>query len=116
MIMRKLKHTAIVALTATILAVWLSDAQAEDCEGKELFIVGLKIKGQAEDGFRIVGFCGNEEIVRCRATIEDGNTRDKCTAAEQLLPGTTGRKRCVIGPRNGNSAEAKVRDRTCKVE
>ena len=110
------KQGALVALAITIFGGGLSTAEAETCEGKELFIVGLKIRGNPEDSFRIIGLCGNEEIVRCRATVEEGNTRDRCTAAAELPVGTGGRKRCVIGPRNGNSATAAVVERTCDVQ
>jgi hypothetical protein len=109
---RVLNRCLLAGLAAIILGCGLSTAQAESCNGKETLTVRLAMKGRAGDSFRIIGLCGNQEIIRCRAHIEEGNARDRCVATG-FVEGFRGQKRCVVGPKNDNSAKAEVLSDGC---
>lgn len=122
MAQRILKHRRLAVLTAIALGSGVVTAQAqapENCRGKETFVVGLEIVGTPKDdvagtpadAFRIVGRCGQTEIVRCQAKVGQDGTGG-CNALG-FVEGLRGVKNCVIGPKNANSDAAGVTAMAC---
>lgn len=109
------KNIAFAALAAIMLGLLSSPAAAENCEGFTTMTVKLVIAGEPKDGFRIIGKCGDTEVARCRAVIKQGEKRAKCEETA-VIEGLSGRVRCIVGPKNGNSAKATEKASSCFVQ
>jgi hypothetical protein len=106
MIKHLLKCSRLAVLATMVLGCGISVSQA-NCELFERLSVSLQITGQPGDAFRIIGRCGNTEVVRCRALITAGQTSARCrrSAATEGLEGVMN---CPVGVAQGNSDDAAV--------
>ncbi len=109
------KNIAAAALAVIGLGLLPSAASAENCKGFTTMTVKLSISGEPKDGFRIIGKCGDTEVARCRAVIKKGEKRAKCEETA-IIEGLSGRVKCIVGPKNGNSAKATEKASSCFVQ
>jgi hypothetical protein len=108
------KNLGMAALATIALGLSFAPAAAENCEGFTTLTVKLVIVGKPGDGFRIVGKCGDFEVTRCTAVIAAGAKKGKCESTGFIE--TPGRKKCTVGPKNGNSAKAAEQGSTCLLQ
>lgn len=104
----------LAALAVIVLALSSMPAAAEDCEGFTTLTVKLVIIGKPGDGFRIIGKCGDIEVTRCTAVIAAGAKKARCENTGIIE--TPGRKKCTVGPKNGNSNKAAEQGSTCLLQ
>jgi hypothetical protein len=106
MVLHLLKYSRLAFLATVALGCGVSASQA-NCELFERLSVSLLINGQPGDAFRIIGRCGNTEVVRCRAVIAAGQTSARCRRSA-VTEGLEGVMNCPVSPRQGNSNQAAV--------
>lgn len=64
------------------------------------------VRGQPDDGFHVILMCGSTEVARCGAHLSGDPATADCTDGPNPQP--PGPRRCILGPRNGNSATAEA--------
>jgi hypothetical protein len=101
-----LKYSRLAVLATMALGCGVSVSHA-NCELFERLSVSLLINGQPGDAFRIIGRCGQTEVVRCRAVIAAGQTSARCRRSA-LTEGLDGTMNCPVSPQQGNSNAAAV--------
>lgn len=72
----------------------------------------LNIVGRPTDAYRVIYTCDGVEVTRCIATVPAGQNNGMCNSGPNPIP-NNGPKRCIVGPKNGNSALAAVRWYSC---